>query len=247
MFHLERRDGVHVLRMDDGKVNAMGPGFVQGFPQAWRDATADGAPVVLAGNAKVFCAGLDLRALVHLDAKETADFGRAFMRVFRDVLAHPRPVVAAVDGAALAGGAILALAADYRLVSPAARLGLTEVPVGVPFPGPVADLARLFLPVQELPDALLRGAVREGPECVARGWAQALVPRERLVEEAVTMARELGGFSPLAFASAKQHPRTALLAAVDRFDAEAEAWAAQLFAEETKAALAATLARLGKR
>lgn len=233
--------------MDDGKVNAMGPAFVTGFPAAWRDATAGGAPVVLAGNAKVFCAGLDLKALVHLDAKQLADFGRGFMRVFRDVLAHPRPVVAAVDGAALAGGAVLALASDHRLVSPAARLGLVEVPVGIPFPPPVVDLARLTLPPQELPDALLRGAVREDADCVARGWAQALVPRERLLDEAIALARELGAYSRPAYASAKTHPRAALVAAFDRFDGEADAWAEQLLSDETKTALAATLARLQRR
>lgn len=247
MFSVEARSGVNVLRMDDGKVNAMGPAWVAAFGPAWREATAGGAPVVLAGNAKVFCAGLDLKTLPGLGEKGLADFGRGFMRVFRDVLAHPRPVVAAVDGAALAGGAILALAADYRFVSPAARLGLTEVPVGVPFPPPVVDLARMALPPQELPDALLRGTVREGVDCVARGWAQALAPRERILDDAVAMATELGALSRPAFASAKVHPRAALVAQYDRFDAEADAWAKQLLSPETLAALQATLARLQRR
>src|SRR5687768_9532384 len=79
MFRIERpSERVAILRMDDGKVNAMGPDFVQAFPKAWADATADGRAVVLAGNAKAFCAGLDLKRLPTLEAAELEGFARAF-------------------------------------------------------------------------------------------------------------------------------------------------------------------------
>ncbi|HEX2021881.1 MAG TPA: enoyl-CoA hydratase/isomerase family protein, partial [Candidatus Thermoplasmatota archaeon] len=113
MFHVdEPAPGVARLRMDDGKVNAMGPAFVEAFPRAFADAARGGRAVVLAGNAKAFSAGLDLKTLPSLDREAFARFARGFTTLFGEVLAHPRPVVAAVDGPAIAGGAVLALCAD---------------------------------------------------------------------------------------------------------------------------------------
>lgn len=209
MFAVELHgEGVALLRMDDGKVNAMGPGFVQGFQAAWGEATREGRAVVLAGNAKAFCAGLDLKMLPTLDHHGLHAFVRGFVGLFQTVLAHPRPVVAAVDGPALAGGALLALCADQRLVAPAARLGLTETQVGVPFPPPVVDLARETLPPQEWGPAILGAAIRQGDGCVARGWAHGLVaPADRLVPEAVGLAAQLAALDAPAYAAAKAHLR----------------------------------------
>lgn len=245
---IERLDqGVSLLRMDDGKVNAMGPSFVTAFEAAWREAEATGDAIVVAGNAKAFSAGLDLKTLPTLDRAALETFARGFMGIFRDVLAHPRPVVAAVDGPALAGGAVLALASDFRLVAPRARIGLTEVPVGVPFPTPVADLARDRLPPQEHAPALLRGLARTGAEAVATGWAHALVEPEALLPEAAKLAAEVGAHSTLAVASAKGG--SAALAA--RFDAfvknEASRWAGLVSDPATKAAIAEGFARAAKR
>ncbi|HVM45150.1 MAG TPA: enoyl-CoA hydratase/isomerase family protein, partial [Candidatus Thermoplasmatota archaeon] len=125
---------VALVRIDDGKVNAIGPAFLRAFQSAWSDATRDGRAVVFSGNAKAFSAGLDLKALPALERADMVAFARGFNALFRDVLAYPRPVVAAIDGPAMAGGAILALACDFRLVGPRAKLAVTEVPVGIPFP-----------------------------------------------------------------------------------------------------------------
>lgn len=209
MFHVELHGAsVALLRMDDGKVNAMGPAFVDGFQPAWVEATADGRVVVLAGNAKAFCAGLDLKTLPTLDHAGLRAFVRGFVGLFQTVLAHPRPVVAAVDGPALAGGALLALCADQRLVGPGARLGLTETQVGVTFPPPVVDLARETLPAQEWGPAILGSAIRQGEECVARGWAHRLVASpEKLVPEALDLAAQLALLDAPAYAAAKTHLR----------------------------------------
>jgi enoyl-CoA hydratase len=103
----------------------------------------------------------------------------------------------------MAGGAILALASDFRLVGPNARIGVTEVPVGIPFPAPVVDLVRARLPAQEHAPALLRGTIRAGEECVHTGWAHGNVASEDLVPRALALATELAEHHPIAFAAAK--------------------------------------------
>lgn len=245
MFQVETRgERVAILRMDDGKVNAIGPDFLRDFARAWTDATRDGRAVVLAGNAKAFSAGLNLKVLPGLGRPEMLAFGRGFMQLFHDVLAHPRPVVAAVDGPALAGGAILALCADFRLVGPGARLGVTEVPVGIPFPAPVVALARERLPPQEHAPAILRGALRAGEECVRTGWAHGRVESARLVDEAAALADELAAHDDVAFAAGKaplSEPLAAQFAAFVKGDAER--WVDVVRSEATMAAIVRSFER----
>lgn len=245
MFHVEPvGERVALLRMDDGKVNAIGPEFLDGFSRAWREATREGRAVVLAGNAKAFCAGLDLKKLPGLERAEMVAFARGFNALFRDVLAYERPVVAAIDGPAMAGGAILALACDFRLVGPGAKLGVTEVPVGIPFPAPVVDLVRARLPAPEHAPALLRGIVRAGEECVRTGWAHESLAADALADRAQILADELASFSVRAFSAAKTD--AAPLAA--RFDAflknDAERWVDLVMSEETLEAIVSYFARV---
>ena len=249
MFQVERAgDDVGVLRMDDGRVNAIGADFLRGFPAAFAQAAEGGRAVVIAGNARVYCAGLDVKALVGMPRAEVADLARAFSRAFRLPLAHPRPVVAAVGGGAIAGGAVLALACDWRVAAREARMGVTEVPVGVPFPLPVLELVRDRLPPHEHAPALLRGVVREGDDLAARGWAHQLAAREAVVEEAARVAAELARMSPLAYAATKADANRALVASFDAFEAGgAAAWAEAVDAPASRAALQATVARMTKR
>lgn len=248
MFRVEHpREKVALLTMDDGKVNAIGPSFLHAFSTAWSEATKDGHAVVLAGNAKAFSAGLDLKTLPTLERAEMVAFGRGFNALFRDVLSYARPVIAAVDGPAMAGGAILALAADFRLVGPNARLGVIEVPVGIPFPHAVASMVRARLPVQEHAPALLRGKVRVGEECVRTGWTHESYASAELLPAAIALADELAQHYPAAYAAAKSDTAP-LVAAYDKFvKDDAEAWVDQVMHEDTLEAIVSYFARATRR
>lgn len=236
--------------MDDGKVNAMGPAFIEAFDAAWREASREGRAVVVAGNAKAFCAGLDLKTLPTLDRAGLAAFVRGFNALFHAVWTHPRPVVAAVDGPALAGGAILALCADQRLVAPGARLGLTETQVGVPFPVPVLELCRATLPPQEHGPAILGSAIRQGAQAVERGWAHRLVEApDRLVPDALALAADLAALDPHAYAAAKEGLRAPVTRAMETFLKDGmSAYVDRLARPETLQAIVANFQRVaGKR
>jgi len=246
MFSTSRpRPGVTVLTIDDGKVNAMGPAFVATFGKAWEEATASGDAVVITGNAKAFCAGLDLKRLPGLDRAGLLAFTRDFIAVFRQVLGGDRPVVAHVDGPALAGGAVLALCADFRVVGPRAKLGLTEVMVGVPFPAPVATLAAARLPAPEHAPTLLDAAIRDGPEtCVAHGWAHQVGD----LDAAVALAARLAEHPRTAFASARHASNDALTAAFAAFDETAiAAWVDVVGSERVMTEIMAAFARITAR
>lgn len=241
MFRTESLPGgVALFQMDDGKVNAMSPAWLAAFPAAWRR-TQEASAVVVAGNAKAFSAGLDLKALPTLSPEQMIGFADDLLACFAAVHDDPRPVVAAVAGPALAGGAILGLCADFRVVGPHARMGVTEVPVGVPFPEPLYALLRSQLPPQELAPAVLQGAVRAGATLVATGWAHRSATNP--VQEAARLAAELGGNSAVAYAGAKRGMRGDASRALAAFDAKA--WVRELARPESQAALARTLERLG--
>lgn len=248
MFSVERHgDKVALLRMDDGKVNAIGPAFIDQFTKAWGEATGEGRAIVLAGNAKAFSAGLDLKTLPSLERPEMVAFARGFNSMFRDVLSYQRPVVAAVDGPAMAGGAILALASDFRLVGPHAKIGVTEVPVGIPFPSAVATMVRARLPVPEHSPALLRGAIRAGEDCVRTGWAHELVASDRLVPAALALAAELAEHYPPAYAAAKSDAAP-LVADFDAFvKDDAERWVDAVMHEDTLNAIVSYFSRVTRR
>ncbi|MGQ0535864.1 MAG: enoyl-CoA hydratase/isomerase family protein [Methanobacteriota archaeon] len=239
-------DGVSLLTMDDGKVNAISPAFLETFRPAWAEAAKGGRAVVLAGNAKAFSAGLDLKVLPTLERDELVDFSRAFVRLFGEIATYPRPVVAAVEGPALAGGAILALCADLRIVGPKAKLGLTEMIVGIPVPPPLLDLVREVLPANEVVPAVMQAVVRQGEECVRTGWAHQYAS-ENTLQKATEAAGGLAAASPLAYRVTKSalHPGfEARLAAFEK--AEGERWVDLLMEPETTEAVMRYFASLRK-
>lgn len=235
VFHVESvSDRVNVLRLDDGKVNAIGPAFLDAFPGAWKDATADGRAVVIAGNAKAFSAGLDLKVLPTLEPDALEDFFMRFVRFLSDAYAHPGPVVTAVDGPALAGGAIIALFGDVRFGTARARIGLTEMPVGIPFPGPVLALARAELPGSEIGPAVFRGAIRDGDAAREHGWVHETVTSDALLDEATRVAEELASFNPRAYRLSKTTLRASVPESVRAFEAgEAAGYVKELMHEDT--------------
>lgn len=249
MFAVARRGNVAVLTMDDGGVNVLDAAFARGFLPAFADAAADGRAVVLAGNARAFGAGLDLARLAEMDRVDIAAYARAFTYVFRVVAEHPRPVVAAIDGPAIAGGAVLALAADLRVATPRARLGVTAVPAGLPYPASFVALLRARLPASELPEAALAGTVRRGEDCVRTGWADRLAPEGGALAAAHALAERLAAHAPLAFAKAKRFLLADAHAAFAAFEREggAEAWADVVARPETRAALRRAMERLRAR
>jgi enoyl-CoA hydratase len=235
--------GVAVLTLDHGPVNALDVELLRALPDAL--AAAGDAPVVLTGAGRSFSAGVDLKRIVAGGVTYVEEFLPALSAAFLAVFDHPRPVVAAINGHALAGGCVLAAACDVRLMS-GGTIGLTELAVGVPFPtvavevmrhatGPAAD--RLVLTAHRLDPAEARrvGLVHE-------------VVTEDLLAAAVSSASELAAVPAPVYALAKRQlhaPAHGRIAAHREADDLA---VAALWAEPgTHARLSGYLAELSKR
>ena len=161
--------------------------------------------LVLIGRAGCFSAGLDLKTLPMLGGEELRSVLQLFADTMLRVFNSERPVVAAITGHAIAGGCVLALAADRRISAAGPfRIGLNEVPLGIKLPLMVVEFARLGLPAHRLPAAVGSGELSEGDDRQAHGWLEELVAPEALRDRAITLAKTLGRAPPAAFNHAKR-------------------------------------------
>jgi enoyl-CoA hydratase len=205
MSEIEQRDRVTILRMARGKGNALNIEFtaalIEALDQLERSPARAG---ILTGQGSVFGAGVDLPALVEGGPEYVRRFVPLMQRCFERLATFPKPMVAAVNGHAIAGGAILMLACDQRLLARgSAQIGLTEVRVGVVFPAWALEIARFATPPEHLPTLLCTGRTWPPEEALARGLVDELVEPEQLLDRACQVAEELAAIPPVAFTNTK--------------------------------------------
>jgi enoyl-CoA hydratase len=187
-------------------------------------------PVVLTGAGRCFSAGVDLHAILDGGPDYTRGFLKSLVAAFLAVFDHTGPVVAAVNGHALAGGCVLAMAADVRLMS-AGSIGITEIAVGVPFPISAIEICRHVMGPSAI-SAALGGEPAAAEEALRLGWVDQVVGSDALLDEAAERARTLGRLSTDVYAFTKRQLHRAARSAIADNAAEdelvAESWASEL-------------------
>ena len=202
-------DDVAVLTMTHGKANALDIEFCDALADRFDDLRkADAKAVVLTGRGKIFSAGVDLKRL----SAGGADYIRRFLpelhRLYEAAFFHPKPVVAAINGHAIAGGCVLACCADRRIMArDAGRIGVTEILVGVPFPALAFEVVRFAVPPRHLPEFTLSGATYATDEALRRGWVDEVAEPGKLIDDAIAAARQMSQLSPAAFSQTKLQVR----------------------------------------
>lgn len=181
---------VHVLEMRLPRGNALGEDSVPRLMQAFDALQSAGSPpAVLTGSGSVFCVGLDLVGLYDLPRERLLPFVRAFENLFVRAFTYPAPLAAAVNGHAIAGGGILALACDRRVLAAEATFGLTEAPLGIVFPPAALEISRSAAPAPVHTQLLLQGLRFSAADAHAHGLVHELAPDgPRSVEQAVAWA-----------------------------------------------------------
>lgn len=210
MIEIVNDAGVAVLTLQHGKANALDIEFCVAIADRFDAlASSDARAVVLAARGNIFCAGVDLKRVSEGGAAYVREFLPALHRLYQAVFFHPKPVVAAVNGYAIAGGAVLACCADRRIMARASgRIGVTELAVGVPFPALAFEVVRFAVPKRNLAEFTLSGATYDCDAALDRGWIDEIAEPADLVEDALAVARELAELSPVAFAQTKRQLRS---------------------------------------
>jgi len=232
MIDVKLTDGVAVLTMKHGKANALDLEFCEAMAERFDElSTSEAKAVVLTGQGSMFSAGVDLKRLAAGGADYVRDFLPLLHRLYEAVFFFPKPVVAAINGHAIAGGAILACCADRRVMgSESGRIGVTELLVGVPFPVLAFEVLRFAVPPLYLPEFVYSGATYMTDDALECGWIDEVAEPSELVEDAVAIALEFAELSPPAFAQAKAQLRQMVIervvAGAETDQAVTEIWTA---------------------
>ncbi len=249
MIQRETHGAVAVLRLAHGKVNALDLELCEALALALRDEDrADSRAVVLTGAGRAFSAGVDLKRLADGGAEYAQRFLPALDAMFCAVLDLSKPLVAAVNGHAIAGGCIIAAGCDHVILARgSARMGITELAVGVAFPAlPLAMMASRVSPSQLR--AMVYGAETYPPEeCLARGLADELCAPESLLPRALEVATKRAAVPAAAYTLTRRSFAEPVYEAVRRQRAIDEAAWATWSSDETLAAVRAYLASLTAR
>jgi enoyl-CoA hydratase len=227
MFDREARDGITLLRMTHGRANAWDIEFVEGFRRELEAAAASRA-LIITGGGKIFCAGVDLPRLLEEGAPYVERFIPLMGKLVRELFELPVPVVSAVNGHAIAGGGIIALASDYAVMADGeARIGVPELTVGVPFPAAPLEEVRYAIPGDRLRAIVNLGRTLRPAEALTHGLVDEVVPADVLIERALTVAGQLAAIPAASFRLTKERLRAEAVARIDRdgeaYDARATA------------------------
>ncbi len=236
-----------VAALRHGRANAIGPLLLSRLAESLDEAEAAGRPLVLTGAGGFFSAGLDLAGLP-TDRTELGEFVDAFEDLLLRLFRFPCPTVAAVNGHAVAGGAILAAASDVRIGAEGDyRIGVSEVQLGVIFPAAAFEILRCAIAPSRTAEVLLRGRLTGPGEAVRSGFLHELAPADGLLVRAAERAEELGALPREAYVHTKRELRREFAARAAESRAEnRERFLDSWCSEESQVRRAAILDRSGK-
>lgn len=206
MIEIEKRGELAVFRMEHGKANAFDLEFSEAIARQLEELSRSPVrAVVITGQGRIFSAGVDLPRILDGGLPYLRRFLPALKKAFETLFCFPKPVVAAINGHAIAGGCVLACAADHRLMaSQSGRIGIPELVVGVPFPTLALEIMRLTAPPSHFRSMVYRGITLSPEEAKQKGLVDAIVEPEKLLDEAAAMAEALAAVPPEVFAITKR-------------------------------------------
>ncbi len=206
MVRLEVAEGIAIIRLDRGKLNALDTAMQEGIRAAALEAAErrDVAAVIVYGGERVFAAGADVKQMQHLSYTQMVDRSAALQSAFSAVAAIPKPTVSAVTGYALGGGCELALCTDFRVAGSSAQFGQPEILLGIiPGAGGTQRLARLIGPARAK-DLIFSGRFVTAAEALAIGLVDEVVPDDEVLAAAQRRVARYVGAAGYALRAAKE-------------------------------------------
>lgn len=222
MFEVRDLEGVRILRLAYGKANLLDIELLGALDEHLMAAAKEADAVVLTGSGHIFSAGVDLFRVLDGGKPYLSQFLPALSATIERLFTFPKPMVAAVNGHAIAGGCVLACACDVRIGTDSGRIGVPELKVGVPFPTEILEIVRYTVGESLLRELVLAGETYSGQEALARGLFDRLVDAAELIDGAVLEARALASIGAWNFDFTKRQLRHAVLATIREQRAESD-------------------------
>jgi len=206
VIDLERRDDVFIVRMNDGE-NRFNPKSIAAWNAALDEVENAAAPraLVTTGTQKFYSNGLDLAWMTDAGQSEAQEFLVSVQALFARMLCFPAVTVAAINGHAFAGGGMLALAHDYRVMrEDRGYFCLPEADLGMPLTEGMTALIQSRLPTPTHHEAIVTGRRYGGPEAVVAQVAHRAVPEAAVLDAALEIAGPLAGKDPATLVALKK-------------------------------------------
>jgi len=208
-------DSISVIRMDDGKVNALGPTMQQAINEAIDQADRDNAgALVITGNERVFSGGFDLKVLKSGQVEPAIDMLRGGFELAYRLLTYPKPVVVACTGPAIAMGSFLLASADHRVAAHSYAIQANEVAIGMVIPYAALEILKLRLTRSAYQQATGLAKTFFGETALAAGFIDEIALPEMVVTRAEEAARQFAGLHQHAHLATKLRAREAGLKAI---------------------------------
>ncbi|WP_257385819.1 enoyl-CoA hydratase/isomerase family protein [Tahibacter caeni] len=247
MLDLIRHDDILELRLARPPVNALDAGLIRALREAIEAAPGDGARgLILSGRSGMFSGGLDVPSLLQLDRDAMTQVWRDLFGACAALARSPIPSVAAITGHSPAGGAVLAIFCDYRVMARGAyRIGLNEVQVGLVVPEPIQRGLRRLVGAYRAERLMVAGTMLDAEQALAAGFVDELVDVDHVVARAQIWLRELLALPPQAMSGTRRIARADLAGSFDEetiFNVEeyVDGW----FGDESQHVLQALVAKL---
>ena len=214
------------MRLEHGRAHALDLDLCRALKEALSlvGRAEDVDSVILTGSGSVFCAGVDLFRYLEGGDSYVEEFFPLLVETFAILFALPRPVIAAVNGHAIAGGCILASACDYRIMAQGTgTIGVSALKVGLPFPLVAIEILRFATSETHLQDLVYRGKSHGAEEAHQYGLVDEIAAPEALVDRALEVAAELSAEPSARFRITKRQLRAPTLERVELHSAETDA------------------------
>jgi enoyl-CoA hydratase/carnithine racemase len=239
LVKIENQDNVSILKMLNGVTNPINLEFVREISsnlEYLKNDQSVGGIVLCSDNNKFFSIGFDLPNLYKLNEKDIRTFYGSYNRLCLDLYTFPKPTVAALTGHAIAGGCILALACDYRIIASGKKLmGLNEIKLGLPVPYP-GDIILKHITGIRFSQMIMEMGDFYGPEeLLQMGMVNGIVKQKSVMEKSIEQAKLLGDYPPQAFKMIKRNRvEDVKKQIIEKLDEKEKYFLKSWFTEETR-------------
>ena len=247
ILELQTHDSIHELRLARPPVNALDASLIRALRVAVEAAPTNGARgLVLSGRPGVFSAGLDVPSLLQLDRDSMHRVWDDFFGLLRALASSPIPIAAAITGHCPAGGAVLSIFCDYRIMARGDfRIGLNETQVGLVVPEVIQAGMRRLLGSHRAERLMVAGAMLDADQAHASGFVDELIDTELVVGRAIGWLQDLLKLPPEAMSETRRLARADLVALFDLPGAvDTTSFVERWFSAEAQAVLGAMVAKL---
>ena len=250
-LQVENRDNYSIIQLDRGKANAMNLQMIEELIAEINRMKNDNSVhgTIITGKTNFFSAGLDLPEIMTYDKDRTRYFWKRFMDMMAVLVAYPKPLISSVTGHSPAGGCIIAICCDYRIMAGGDyKIGLNEVPVGIVVPKQIFELYAFWLGKHRAYQFLMEGRLMTPQQASDTGLIDIIMPMEQVLDAAERKMRQYLSFDKATWSKSKLSLRKDLIEYTSKYDDSIldqviEHW----YLPETQALLNGFLAMLKKK